>query len=348
MAVLDPFDDSLENSSNSSVREAIFNMDDKTFNESFAEASRKFNEETNDEYDNSDSDNIDDLHSNYEENVEEPLDNLATEEVSEPKEKYEEVDEEETITIRADGEEYTLTLDELKGLASKGINYTKKLQKVQPFRKMVGMLEDSGISEAELNQFIEMREGNKVALANFIANKQITLDDIENQSNDDIMNYIAKDYGREITPFTEKVDELKGRTNYNKLVDYVNSLDDVSKRGIIENPTALDILISDMDRGIFDEIYRDAEKRRLVSSDNRPMLDYYVSAANSHLDKLSAKQETSRVLKSKAPAKGDKSKVRVTGNVSPKARNFKVVNEISDIDEEDFKEFMKEIENKRR
>ena len=347
----DIFGDDTQSSNTDTARDAIFNMDDNTFQDEYYKAVNSPKDTLDMEVDNISE--PEPIEGDESESEPEPLDNSVDDNSTpEPKEddldslgEEEPHDESTKFTIKADGENYELTLEELQSLASKGINYTKKLQKVKPFRRMIGMLEENQISEEDLNQFIEMREGNRVALANFLAKKQIPLDDLESQSNEDISNYVAKQYGKEITPFTEKVEELKGRPNFEKLVSYVTSLDESSKRGIVANPEALDILMNDIDNGYFDEIYKEAEKKRLISSDNRSMLDYYVSAANSHFDKLSSRiTKPNKVLTSKAPAKGNKDKVKMSGNVSSsKAGGFKVVNMIEEIDDEDFEAFMRSI-----
>lgn len=300
-----------------------------------------------------------------EEDNNEPLDNSVneddtTEEVveentdgdtlPEPNEEDNEVNEEvdepnvETFTIKANGEEFELTLDELKNLASKGINYTTKLQKVSPYRKLISALEEQGITDKDINQFIDMSKGNKAALANFLNSKNISMKDVEDTDEEEVSNYQPTSYGVESTPFTEKVESLQDKPNYNKLANFVNGLDKVSQQEVINNPDVLDILLADIDRGYFDDLYKDANKRKLVDiNQNTPFLAYYIQAANSHYDKLSKKASETKIVTSKSVKAGNRDKARITGGQKSSAKSPKVVEMIEDIDEEDYRNFMKNL-----
>ena len=300
-----------------------------------------------------------------EENNDEPLDNSVNEDdttdepvvedadgetLPEPNEEDEGVNEEvdepnvETFTIKANGEEFELTLDELKNLASKGINYTTKLQKVSPYRKLISALEEQGITDKDINQFIDMRKGNKAALVNFLNSKNISMKDVEDTDEEEVSNYQPTSYGVESTPFTEKVESLQDRPNYNRLANFVNGLDKVSQQEVINNPDVLDILLADIDRGYFDELYKDANKRKLVDiNQNTPFLAYYIQAANSHYDKLSKKASETKIVTSKSVKAGNRDKARITGGKKSSAKSPKVVEMIEDIDEEDYRNFMKNL-----
>ena len=300
-----------------------------------------------------------------EENNDEPLDNSVNEDdttdepvvedtdgetLPEPNEEDEEVNEEvdepnvETFTIKANGEEFEITLDELKNLASKGINYTTKLQKVSPYRKLISALEEQGITDKDINQFIDMSKGNKAALVNFLNSKNISMKDVEDTDEEEVSNYQPTSYGVESTPFTEKVESLQDRPNYNRLANFVNGLDKVSQQEVINNPDVLDILLADIDRGYFDELYKDANKRKLVDiNQNTPFLAYYIQAANSHYDKLSKKASETKIVTSKSVKAGNRDKARITGGKKSSAKSPKVVEMIEDIDEEDYRNFMKNL-----
>lgn len=300
-----------------------------------------------------------------EEDNDEPLDNSVNEEdtteevveedtdsdtLPEPNEEDNEVNEEvdepnvETFTIKANGEEFELTLDELKNLASKGINYTTKLQKVSPYRKLISALEEQGITDKDINQFIDMSKGNKAALVNFLNSKNISMKDVEDTDEEEVSNYQPTSYGVESTPFTEKVESLQDRPNYNRLANFVNGLDKVSQQEVINNPDVLDILLADIDRGYFDELYKDANKRKLVDiNQNTPFLAYYIQAANSHYDKLSKKASETKIVTSKSVKAGNRDKARITGGKKSSAKSPKVVEMIEDIDEEDYRNFMKNL-----
>lgn len=349
---IDPFDDDNLSREDELARSIAFN-DTRSAEEALDEIrlandiseldeSNVVEEEDNEPLDNSV--NEDDT---AEEVVEEDTDSDT---LPEPNEEDNEVNEEvdepnvETFTIKANGEEFELTLDELKNLASKGINYTTKLQKVSPYRKLISALEEQGITDKDINQFIDMSKGNKAALVNFLNSKNISMKDVEDTDEEEVSNYQPTSYGVESTPFTEKVESLQDKPNYNKLANFVNGLDKVSQQEVINNPDVLDILLADIDRGYFDELYKDANKRKLVDiNQNTPFLAYYIQAANSHYDKLSKKASETKIVTSKSVKAGNRDKARITGGKKSSAKSPKVVEMIEDIDEEDYRNFMKNL-----
>lgn len=255
--------------------------------------------------------------------------------------------------IKAQGKEYDFSLDDLKQLASKGIDYTNKMKRISPYRKMISAIEEEGITEAEINQFIEMRKGNKDAIGAFTKKHNIALSDIEEgESNAD--SYRPNNYGREQTALNDVDADLRASMqtqHYDKMVNWVNKqLDADSQQFFIENPEALRLLARDIESGGFDQVLYEIERADL--------LDYYkptVSTMQKYIDisqKMVQKQNSNnqnnatigRNVQNQpvSSPKVDKTKLGVTGTQSSQAPKKKPVTSMFDKDfDESYEQFYK-------
>lgn len=290
----------------------------------------------------------------------EPNSEVETEDSSEDEESEpEESSNQPTFKVKADGQEYEFTTDELVQLAPKAINYTNKMKKIAPFRRMISALEEKKITEDELNQFIEMRDGNKSAISNFLAKKNISTLDISNIDEEESKAYKAKEYGLDAkeVPFVEAVEDLSQKCinngdeeTYNLIRDFTNQLDKPSQDFIkYQNPNVLNLLYEDIKNGVFQKVTTMLNKQRILGQldSSKPFIDNYGRLASQFYDKngkllkqhVSNKQTNS--VQEEAPTRPnvDKSKLKSTGTKSSGSKSNKVVEMISEINDEDFNLF---------
>ena len=220
----------------------------------------------------------------------------------------------QTYTIKANGQIYNTTLDELQTLASKGINYTKKMQKLAPFRRSVSAMQENGITEDDLNQFIEMKKGNKVAIANFLNKANVDTYDVSNVDLNEASKYQALKYGREQNELNSVIEELETHPQSGKLTNYISSLDTASRQMLINKPDGLRILMSDIENGYFDKISAEANKRAFLAGDSaKPLLDYYIDVANEQYKAFENKQKAKQAEASNKARDEQRNKARLSG-----------------------------------
>lgn len=123
----------------------------------------------------------------------ETTDNASNDESTSNDNKQEETPE--TYTIRANKQDYTLTLDEIKNLASKGIDYTKKTQQFKEYLPVLDALKQQGIKPESINVLIDVAKGNKEAIKSIIKANNIDPMDL-----DDSMS-VTDDDGKESKPY---------------------------------------------------------------------------------------------------------------------------------------------------
>ena len=70
-----------------------------------------------------------------------------------------------THRVKADGDEFEFTDEELIALAPKAMNYTKKMQEIAPYRKRISAMKDNNITEDDFNLMMDVFKGNKDAIS---------------------------------------------------------------------------------------------------------------------------------------------------------------------------------------
>ena len=218
--------------------------------------------------------------------VETSTDNASNDESTSNDNKQEETPE--TYTIRANKQDYTLTLDEIKNLASKGIDYTKKTQQFKEYLPVLDALKQQGIKPESINVLIDVAKGNKEAIKSIIKANNIDPMDL-----DDSMS-VTDDDGKESKPYApqeyrpnyakQELDEVVARLSqepeyYKQTISVVSSLDDVSKDFLQNNPAAIEGLQNDIKSGEYAKTMTYANTLAVRDNFSKPVLEYYINAA---------------------------------------------------------------------
>lgn len=248
----------------------------------------------------------------------------------------------EKFSIKANGQRFEFTKDELIKLAPKALNYTKKMQAIAPYRRSISAMQENGLTEDDINQLIEMKRGNRTAISNFLNKHNIsTLDLDESQSYD----YTPNKYGREQNELTETLEELQSYPPHsvNTLTNYIDSLDKVSRETMQQHPNILRTLMNDIESGDFDRIQPEANKRAFLDENKKPALDYYIQVANELLQHTQQKMESERRVRKEAKIQDIRDKTRMSGNRKQTDAPKKTINSAFDISDEELAAFEKQI-----
>lgn len=246
----------------------------------------------------------------------------------------------EKFSVKANGQRFDFTKDELIKLAPKALNYTKKMQAIAPYRRSISAMQENGLTEDDINQLIEMKRGDRTAIANFLNKHNIsTLDLDESQSYD----YTPNKYGREQNELTETLDDLSSHPQVGVLSRYIDSLDATSKTNLRENPSVLRILMDDIERGYFDKIAPEANKRAFIDENKKPALDYYIEVANELLKQTQQRASENTRLKNEAKRQDIRDKARMSGNRKNIDTPKKAIKSLEDISDEDLEAFEKQL-----
>jgi hypothetical protein len=216
---------------------------------------------------------IDDVDGTEEIEEEEPLEE-STEDNSETDET--EV-QEQTYQIKANGMEFNFSIDELKQLAPKAMDYTKKMQEISPWRKTISALSEKGYGQNEVNLMIDALSGNKEAVSELIKRAGVdTFDLVQSDT-----TYVPNDYGMSNTAqeIRDIVNQISSDPEYSITETVVDrQWDTASRQMMAENPSMISGLHTDIKSGVYDKVAPIALKLKALDGGRRSDIEYYLDA----------------------------------------------------------------------
>lgn len=227
------------------------------------------------------------------------------EEVSDPtqeEEKSQEVVEDAQTTeaepptvykFRANGQDFEFTQEEINQqfgtVFGKAMDYTQKMQKISPYRKMISVLEEEKITQEQLNLAVDLLKGDKAAIQKLIADKSIDIYDLGNKDED--TPYTPKDYGKDEHQLRlEDIHrQLSVDPEYSQTVDIIGrQWDAKSREALSDNLDWIIGLHSDVKSGVFAKVAPEAAKLKMLDGGSKPDIAYYLMAGQQVLDRENA------------------------------------------------------------
>ena len=198
-----------------------------------------------------------------------------------------------THRVKADGDEFEFTDEELIALAPKAMNYTKKMQEIAPYRKRISAMKDNNITEDDFNLMMDVFKGNKDAISTIL--KRTGTDALDLDDSEDI-NYTPTSYGKdESTLAIEEIDNVISKDpEYNvtkRVID--EDWDNSSRTEFRDNPKLIEALHYDVKHGIYNQVAPLARKLKALDDGTKSDITYYRQAGAQMREKqeLLAKQD---------------------------------------------------------
>ena len=237
--------------------------------------------------------------SETEESAQETVDEQPTEEETKPTEDTHKVP---TFRLKADGSEFDLTEDELKQLASKGMNYTKKMQDIKEYREHVSAIKEAALSKDDINLMIDVLKGDKDALATVMKRTGVdALDvDVENST------YVPKNYGRnEVELDIEEVVETIYRDPEYVTTKHIisSNWDKQSQMEFIKDPVKIAKLHEDVKNGTFDQVVPMMLKKKALDGARKSDIEYYIDAGTDYYQNKAREAYTASVIEAEKAKK---------------------------------------------
>lgn len=249
--------------------------------------------------------NIDNDINDDDENIEyERSDNNTTEEppVTQNGDVTQESVKSDLYTIKANGKEYDMSIDELKQMASKGMDYVKKTTALKPYRTMIAAMQENNISPEDLNMLIDLKKGNKEAISKIIKDSNIDTYDLP-----EVDNYKPTEYRKseESYEINEILSTISKDSEFSRTSDIYSKLDDSSRQAINSNPSMLSGLHQDIKSGLFDKVLPYAEKRAMIDGFSQPFLKYYIEAGSEYIKNQMNTPKPNPIKSQSSPANKD-------------------------------------------
>ena len=192
----------------------------------------------------------------------------------------------EVLKVKANGQEYEFTLDEMKSqfgsIFAKAQDYTKKTQALKEYRKTIDIVQNAGLSDNDLNLFADVLKGDKDAIAAVLKRTGVDALDLDVEN----VNYAPKNYGRNDTELAIKdiVDDISADKEYVITHNILEKQwDSKSREKFIEDPNMIKGLHIDVKSGLYDKLNPIMQKLKIYDGNSKSDLDYYFMAHDQYM-----------------------------------------------------------------
>jgi hypothetical protein len=179
--------------------------------------------------------------------------------------------------FKANGKTIQLqSVDEAVQLMQMGANYTKKMQDLQPKKKLLMMLENNNLlDESKLNFLIDLDKKDPEAIKKLL--KDANIDPMEVDTSK--VNYRQGNHGvsDQEAALQTAIEDLKAHDGGLETLQSINSWDQVSKKVLWDSPELLQIFHGQMQNGIYSQIVSEVDRRKTLGQlqPNIPFLSAY-------------------------------------------------------------------------
>ena len=243
--------------------------------------------------------------------------------------------------IKANGKEFEMTLDELKQTASKGMDYLKKTTALKPYRTMIAAMEENKVSPEDINLLIDLKKGNKEAIAKLIKENEVDVYDLP-EAND----YKPQEYRQSETALEMKevLSTISKDAEFSRTSEIYAAFDEQTKAFLNEDPSRIVGLHNDIKTGVFDKVLPLAEKKAVIDGYNAPFLQYYLQAGQEILNANNRPIQTEQ--KQYVPPENRANKI-AAGLPSSRGDKKTVIDYLDEeISDEDFKEWYSKLQRR--
>ena len=235
----------------------------------------------------------------------------------------------EILKVKANGQDYEFTLDEMKSqfgsIFAKAQDYTKKTQALKEYRKTIDIVQNAGISDNDLNLFADVLKGDKDAIAAVLKRTGVDALDLDTEN----VNYAPKNYGRNDTELAIKdiVDDISADKEYVITHNILEKQwDSKSREKFIEDPNMIKGLHIDVKSGLYDKLNPIMQKLKIYDGATRSDLDYYFMAHKQFMDSqrdASSKAEKAELARVENQAKVSTVKAKMAQQTATKEASVK-------------------------
>lgn len=264
--------------------------------------------------------------------------------------------------FRANGQDFEFSQEEIneqfETVFGKAMDYTQKMQKIAPFRKMISALEQEGVSHEQLNVALDALKGDKGAIKKLLEQNKIDAYDLTSEEADTATPYVPSNYGKDETALAieEITSKISGDEEFKITTNVIDEQwDGASRQQIANNPKMIEGLHNDIKSGLYDQVAPMAMKMKVLDGHSKSDIEYYMIAGNQfaqqHQAQEKAKEGQDKVDELNQDAQGADSKFDKASSEASRKRSAtstgsradrKVIDYLDDNDD-DYDEWYKKI-----
>lgn len=187
--------------------------------------------------------------------------------------------------FKANNKEYEFSQEEIIAQFPKvfgqAMDYTKKLQTIQPWRRTIDALEQASLNHTDVNLMIDVLKGDKDAIATVMQRTGVDTLDIDPET----AAYKETNYGRSENELAvvDVLDSIKDDPEYavtHKIL--ASEWDEDSWAAMSSDPVKIKQLHVDVKSGMYAKLQPAAEKLSLYDGGRKTALEYYMEAAGNY------------------------------------------------------------------
>ena len=207
--------------------------------------------------------------------------------------------------------------EEAISLMQMGANYTRKMQELQPYRKVMLMLQNNGLmDEGKLSYLIDLDKKNPDAIKKLV--KEAGIDPLDINPEEEV-NYQAGNHrvSDAEAAFATELDDLKSTPEGQATLGVISQTwDEASKEALFENRGLLQTIQSQRESGIYEVISNEIHRLQMLGQipAGTPFLQAYNSVGN----QLAQQGAFNQLVKQPEPAKPAVTAPIATRVVTPK------------------------------
>lgn len=207
--------------------------------------------------------------------------------------------------------------EEAISLMQMGANYTRKMQELQPYRKVMLMLQNNGLmDEGKLSYLIDLDKKNPDAIKKLV--KEAGIDPLDINPEEEV-NYQAGNHrvSDAEAAFATELDDLKSTPEGQATLGVISQTwDEASKEALFENRGLLQTIQSQRESGIYEVISNEIHRLQMLGQipAGTPFLQAYNSVGN----QLAQQGAFNQLVKQPEPAKPVVTAPIATRVVTPK------------------------------
>lgn len=255
--------------------------------------------------------------------------------------------------FKANGQEFEFTVEEILEqfgtVFAQSMDYTKKTQKIAPYRKMISALEEENITAEQLNVAIDALKGNKGAIKQLMDTHNIESYDLSEP--DDNSPYNPTQYGADEATLNlkEVVNSIASDPEYSTTVDVVQNQWDVnSQNKLAGSPELLQGLHNDVKSGVYATVAPEAMKLKILDGNRKSDIEYYMLAGQQISQKRNAAPNVDDLNKQTQDAVANSGRASSEANRKRSAsstgnRSDRTVIDYLDDDDEAFDDWYKKV-----
>lgn len=156
------------------------------------------------------------------------------------------------------------TVDDLRRLAQMGVDYSRKMENMKPYQRVLKTLEKNDLIDIDkVNFLIDLSKGNPDAVKKFLKDSEIDPMDLDLEDNADYKpnDHMVSDAEIDLDTVLE---DIRSTDTFDRTVDTItNKWDTASRKVLMDTPKIIAVINDHMASGIFDQITEQVTKDRL-------------------------------------------------------------------------------------